>query len=123
MVEIKLRWRIKRTTKKGKEYPIYYISIPGRSAVFLLDYEPYLDPVNKVIILRPKQNTTQYITTENTFEIKLRWRIKSTKKNGKRFPLYYISIPGRSAVFLIDYEPYLDPINKVIIFKPKQNNT
>ncbi|CDF81360.1 hypothetical protein CF87_gp33 [Sulfolobus monocaudavirus SMV1] len=52
--------------------------------------------------------------------VKLRWRIKSTKKNGKLYPLYYISIPGRSAVFLLDYEPYLDPTNKVIVFKPKQ---
>ena len=60
MVEIKLRWRIKRTTKKGKEYPIYYISVPGRSAVFLLDLEPWLDPVNKVIVFKPKQqNNTQ----------------------------------------------------------------
>ena len=56
-------------------------------------------------------------------EIKLRWRIKSTKKNGKVYPLYYISVPGRSAVFLLDYEPFLDPQNKVIIFKPKQNQS
>jgi len=32
-------------------------------------------------------------------------------------------VPGRSAVFLLDYEPYLDPTNKVIVFRPKQNNT
>jgi hypothetical protein len=57
MVEIKLRWRIKTTKKNGKVYPIYYISIPGRSAVFLLQYEPYLDPENKVIVFKPKQNT------------------------------------------------------------------
>ena len=59
-------------------------------------------------------------------EIKLRWRIKSTKKNGKVYPLYYISVPGKSAVFLADdYDPFLDPQNKVIVFKPKpkQNNT
>ena len=58
-------------------------------------------------------------------EIKLRWRIKSTKKNGKVYPLYYISVPGKSAVFLADdYDPFLDPQNKVIVFKPKpkQNN-
>jgi len=122
MVEIKLRWRIKRTTKNGKEYPIYYISVPMRSAVFLMDFDPWLDPVNKVIVLRPKQNYIQYITAENTFELRLRWRIKFTKKNGKKFPLYYISIPGKSAVFLLDREPYLDPVNKVIIFKPKQQN-
>jgi len=56
-------------------------------------------------------------------EIKLRWRVKTTKKNGKVYPLYYISIPGRSAVFLTKYDPYLDPESKTIIFKPKQNNT
>ena len=59
-------------------------------------------------------------------EIKLRWRIKSTKKNGKVYPLYYISVPGKSAVFLVDdYDPFLDTQNKVIVFKPKpkQNNT
>jgi hypothetical protein len=55
-------------------------------------------------------------------EIKLRWRIKTTKKNGKTYPIYYISVPSHSAVFLLDYEPYLDPQNKVIFFKPKQNN-
>ncbi len=52
-------------------------------------------------------------------EIKLRWRVKTTKKNGKTYPLYYISVPGRSAVFLLDYEPYLDPESKTRIFKPK----
>jgi len=53
-------------------------------------------------------------------EIKLRWRIKSTKKNGKVYPLYYITVPGKSAVFLADeYDPVLDTQNKVIVFKPK----
>jgi len=56
-------------------------------------------------------------------EIKLRWRVKTTKKNGKTYPLYYISVPGRSAVFLINYEPVLDPESKVIVFKPKQNQS
>jgi len=59
MVEIKLKWRIKSTKKGGKIYPIYYISVPGKSAVFLLDYEPYLDPQNKVIFFKPKQNQSQ----------------------------------------------------------------
>ena len=59
MVEIKLRWRIKTTKKNGKIYPIYYISVPGKSAVFLLDYEPFLDPQNKIIFFRPKQNQSQ----------------------------------------------------------------
>jgi len=56
-------------------------------------------------------------------EVKLKWRIKTTKKNGKIYPMYYISVPGKSAVFLLDYEPYLDPQNKIIIFKPKQNQS
>lgn len=59
MVEVKLKWRIKTTKKNGKIYPIYYISVPGKSAVFLLDYEPFLDPQNKVIIFKPKQNQSQ----------------------------------------------------------------
>ena len=59
MVEIKLRWRIKTTKKNGKIYPIYYVSVPGKSAVFLLDYEPYLDPQKKIIFFRPKQNQSQ----------------------------------------------------------------
>jgi len=65
MVELKLRWRIKTTKKNGKVYPIYYISVPGRSAIFLLDYEPYLDPVNKVIVFKPKQTSTQQNNTQN----------------------------------------------------------
>jgi len=56
-------------------------------------------------------------------EIKLRWRIKTTKKNGKVYPLYYISIPGRSAVFLLGYDPILDPESKTIIFKPKNTQS
>jgi len=59
MVEVKLKWRIKTTKKNGKIYPIYYISVPGKSAVFLLDYEPYLDPQKKIIFFRPKQNQSQ----------------------------------------------------------------
>jgi len=59
MVEVKLKWRIKTTKKNGKIYPIYYVSVPGKSAVFLLDYEPYLDPQKKIIFFRPKQNQSQ----------------------------------------------------------------
>jgi hypothetical protein len=116
MVEIKLRWRIKYTKKYGKTYPVCYISVPSRSAIFLLDHEPVLDPTNKVIIFKPKQSDTK----QNN-EVRLKWRIKHTKKDAKIYPLYYISVPYRSAIFLLDHEPVLDPVNKVIIFKPKQN--
>jgi len=59
MVEVKLKWRIKTTKKNGKVYPLYYISVPGKSAVFLLQYEPYLDPERQIIFFRPKQNQSQ----------------------------------------------------------------
>ncbi len=66
MVEIKLRWRIKHTSKNGKIYPVCYISVPYKSAIFLLDHEPVLDPVNKVIVFRPKQqNNAQQNNTQN----------------------------------------------------------
>jgi len=116
MAEIKLRWRIKYTNKNGKIYPICYISVPYRSAIFLLDHEPFLDPANKVIILRPKNDIKQ------NNGIRLKWRIKSTRKGDRIYPLYYISVPYRSAIFLLDHEPFLDPINKVIVFRPKQQN-
>ncbi len=82
MVEIKLRWRIKHTSKNGKIYQVCYISVPYRSAIFLLDYEPVLDPINKVIILRPKQSNSK----QNN-EIRLKWRIKSTRKGGQDISL------------------------------------
>ncbi len=84
--------------------------------IFLLDHEPVLDPANKVIILRPKSDTKQ------NNEIRLKWRIKSTRKGDKIYPLYYISVPYKSAIFLLDHEPVLDPVNKVIVFRPKQQN-
>jgi len=120
MVEIKLKWRIKKAKKGDKEYRLYYVSVPFSSAMFLLEYEPFLDPINKVIIFRPKQqNNTNMI--DGNIVVKLRWRIKKTKKRGKEYPICYINFPSRTAVFLIDYEPFLDPTNKIIIFKPKQN--
>jgi len=52
-------------------------------------------------------------------EIRLKWRVKVTKKNGKLYQIYYISVPGKVAAFLINYEPRLDPEKQVIVFKPK----
>ncbi len=122
MVEIKLKWRIKKTKKGDKEYDLRYISIPFSYAIFLIQYEPYLDPVNKLIIFKPKQNNTQQNITENLF-VKLRWRIKRTRKGDKEYPISYINIPRKTALFLLEYEPVLDTTNKVIVFKPKQTST
>jgi len=118
MVEIKLKWRIKKARKGDKEYRLYYVSVPFSSAMFLLEYEPFLDPINKVIIFKPKQQNNMI---DGNIVIKLRWRIKKTRKGDKEYPICYINFPSRTAVFLIDYEPVLDPTNKVIIFRPKQN--
>ena len=123
MVEVKLKWRIKKTKKGDKEYDLPYISIPFSYAMFLLQYEPYLDPVNKLIIFKPKQNNTQQNSTENLLIVKLRWRVKKTKKGDKEYPVSYINIPRKTALFLLEYEPVLDTTNNVIVFKPKQTST
>ena len=130
MVEVKLKWSIKKTKKGDKEYDLRYISIPFSYAMFLLQYEPYLDPINKLIIFKPKQNNTQQKqnntqqnSTENLLIVKLRWRIKKTKKGDKEYPVSYINIPRKTALFLLEYEPVLDLVNKVIVFKPKQTST
>ena len=123
MVEVKLKWRIKKTKKGDKEYDLRYISIPFSYAMFLLQYEPYLDPVNKLIIFKPKQNNTQQNSTENLLIVKLRWRVKKTKKGDKEYPVSYINIPRKTALFLLEYEPVLDTTNNVIVFKPKQTST
>ena len=91
--------------------------------MFLLQYEPYLDPVNKLIIFKPKQNNTQQNSTENLLIVKLRWRVKKTKKGDKEYPVSYINIPRKTALFLLEYEPVLDTTNNVIVFKPKQTST
>ena len=123
MVEVKLKWRIKKTKKGDKEYDLRYISIPFSYAMFLLQYEPHLDPVNKLIIFKPKQNNTQQNSTENLLIVKLRWRVKKTKKGDKEYPVSYINIPRKTALFLLEYEPVLDTTNNVIVFKPKQTST
>jgi hypothetical protein len=127
MVELTLQWRIKKTRKKTNEgvleYDSYYISVPFSYAMFLLEYEPYLDPINKVIIFKTKQQNN----TKTSILIKLRWRIKKTRKKikegEKEYPVSYINISRRTALFLLEYEPVLDTTNNVIIFKPKQNDT
>jgi hypothetical protein len=114
---MKLRWRIKTYKINGKTYTLNYISIPSKLAIFLKNYEPYLDIENKMIIFKQRQ--------ENDEQNPLKWRIKSVKKKGKTLSLYYISIPGKlfSLLDLGNYEPYLDPENKTIIFRPRQGST
>ena len=117
MVEIKLHWRIKKTKKGDREYLLDYISVPGSIAGFLLDKEPFLDPQKMIIFFRPKND----IVSGNIL-IKLRWRIKKMVKAGKEYLLCYISVPARSALFLLDKEPFLDLQRMIIFFRPKQND-
>ncbi|AIZ11374.1 hypothetical protein AVU39_gp40 [Sulfolobus monocaudavirus SMV2] len=53
-------------------------------------------------------------------EVKLRWRVKINRKNGKEYMLRYINVTSRSAVFLINYVPYFNIKNNIIEFKPNR---
>jgi len=53
-------------------------------------------------------------------EVKLRWRVKINRKNGKEYMLRYINVPSKSAVFLINYVPYFNIKNNIIEFKPNR---
>lgn len=51
-------------------------------------------------------------------ELKLKWYTKTVKKgSGKEVQVYYILVPAKVAIFLRDYQPYLDLEKKVITFK------
>jgi len=51
-------------------------------------------------------------------ELKLKWYVKNIrKKNGKEVQVYYIMVPAKVAVFLKEFDPYLDLEKKTIIFK------
>jgi len=51
-------------------------------------------------------------------ELKLKWYTKSVKKkNGKEVKIYYILVPAKVAVFLNEFEPYLDLEKKTIAFR------
>ncbi len=89
MVEIKLRWRIKHTSKNGKIYQVCYISVPYRSAIFLLDYEPVLDPINKVIILRPKQSNAKQ---EQRDKVKMEDKVHEERRQDISLVLYFSTI-------------------------------
>ena len=55
-------------------------------------------------------------------ELKLKWYTKSVrKKNGKEVQVYYILVPAKVAVFLRDYQPYLDLEKKTITFRRDKN--
>jgi len=118
MVEVKLRWRIKLSKKNGKEYGLYRITIPSRSAVFLINYVPYLNLKENIIEFKPNRRYAR-----KGVRVRLRWIIKREKKNGgKVFTEYYISVKSELAKTLVDLDPYLDPEQMIIVFKPKQVN-
>ena len=51
-------------------------------------------------------------------ELKLKWHIKNVKKeNGKEVQVYYILIPAKVAIFLKEFDPYLDLEKKTITFR------
>lgn len=51
-------------------------------------------------------------------ELKLKWYTKKVKKqNGKEVEVYYILVPAKVAVFLKEFEPYLDLEKKMITFR------
>jgi len=53
IMELKLKWYTKTVKKgSGKEVQIYYILIPAKVAVFLKEFEPYLDLEKKTIAFR-----------------------------------------------------------------------
>jgi len=118
MDEIELKWRIKKTKKANKKFPLYYISVKPQLAISLslLNKQPFLDPQNMIIFFISKND----IVSGNL--IKLRWRIKKMVKAGKEYLLCYISVPARSALFLLDKEPFLDLQRMIIFFRPKQND-
>jgi len=118
-MEVQLKWRIKKTKKANKKFPLYYISVKPQLAISLslLDKQPFLDPQKMIIFFRPKND----IVSGNIL-IKLRWRIKKMVKAGKEYLLCYISVPARSALFLLDKEPFLDLQRMIIFFRPKQND-
>jgi len=119
MGEIKLRWRIKRSKKNGKEYGLYRITIPSRSAVFLINYVPYLNLKEKIIEFKPKRGYARKGVRE-----RLKWSVVKEKKNGKIFTEYYISVKSElvTVLQLTDLDPYLVPEQMVIVFRPKQVN-
>ena len=56
-------------------------------------------------------------------ELKLKWYVKNIrKKNGKEVKVYYILVPAKVAVFLNEFEPYLDLEKKIVIFRGEEKD-
>jgi hypothetical protein len=56
---------------------------------------------------------------ELELEIKLRWRVRCSRKNGKEYCVYRITVRSPFGKLLSKYVPYLNLREKIIEFKPK----
>ncbi len=56
---------------------------------------------------------------ELELEIKLRWRIKCSRKNGKEYCVYRITVRSPLGKLLSKYVPYLNLRERIIEFRPK----
>jgi len=119
-LEVKLRWRIRCWRKNGKEYCIYRITVRSPFGKLLSKYIPYLNLREKIIEFKPKPGFARKGVRE-----RLKWSIITEKKNGKTFTEYYIAVKSDlvKTLQLLDLDPYLDPEQMVIVFRPKQVNT
>ena len=117
--EIKLRWRKRCSRKNGKEYCIYRITVRSPLGKLLSKYVPYLNIKEKIIEFKLKPGFARKGVRE-----RLKWSIITQKKDGKTFTEYYIAVKSElvKALQLLDLDPYLDPEQMVIIFRPKQVN-
>jgi len=133
MVEVKLRWHIEvkkrrwRTADGVREavYFLHYILVYNHFAISLLGFVPCLDPENKVIAFEPEQECNDLI--------RLRWarrREKSWREadKGRVYTMHYVFIPGDilsefNLSDLLNFDPYLNPEKKIIVFKPKQEQS
>jgi len=124
----KLRWRVRISQKGGKEYFQNYITVPKPLADLLRNRAPCLDLEEKVIVFAHKRSR-QCIRrwrrrlrrggSNLKLKIRLKWTTRTDKKNGKVFTYHYISIPGELGKSIREeYDPYWDPENMVIRFKP-----
>ena len=55
-------------------------------------------------------------------ELKLKWYVRNIKKqNEKEVQVYYILVPAKVAIFLKEFDPYLDLEKKAITFKREKD--
>jgi len=58
----------------------------------------------------------------HTMELKLKWYVRNIKKqNEKEVQVYYILVPAKVAIFLKEFDPYLDLEKKAITFKREKD--